>query len=272
LFRRRRDAGEGRHEARAGRHERHGLEPGDDPADDFTGDDFGSDEFTDDEFTGDQEAQGTGPWDSREQYPQRLRVDVGSLLIPANEGQDVGLELSDDQSQFVAASVDIPEGKLQIRALAAPKSGALWEDERAGIIETIGQNGGQAGEAEGPFGPEVHALEVPHPDSGLTGLQPARFLGVDGPRWLLLGKISGPAAASPEQARVLEEAFADIVVVRGDHPAAPRDLLDIMLPAEMREALAQQMAEAQAEQEQEQAQQAQFLMPIERGPEITETR
>lgn len=257
MFRRRRDAGEGRHEARAGRHERRGLEPGNEPDDDFTGD----------EFTSDDDAQGTGPWDSGTPYPQRLRVDVGSLLIPANEGQDVGLELSDDQSQFVAASVDIPEGKLQIRALAAPKSGALWADERTAIIETITQAGGQAGEADGPFGSEVQALEPPHPDSGLTGLQPARFIGVDGPRWLLMGKISGPVAASPERARPLEQVFADIVVVRGDHPAAPRDLLDIMLPAEMREALAQQMAETQAEQ-----QQAQFLMPTDRGPEITETR
>ena len=267
MFRRRRDAGEGRHEARAGRHERRGLEPGGEPDDDFTGD-----ELTSDELTSDDDVLGRGPWDSREPYPQRLRVDVGSLLIPANEGQDVGLELSDDQSQFVAASVDIPEGKLQLRALAAPKSGALWEDERAGIIETIGQAGGQAGEVPGPFGPEVQALE-PLPvrgegeaGEGLTGLQPARFIGVDGPRWLLVGKISGPVTASPERARPLEEVFADIVVVRGDHPAAPRDLLELMLPAEMREALAQQMAEAQAEQE------AQILMPIERGPEITETR
>jgi hypothetical protein len=273
LFRRRRDAGEGRHEARAGRHERRGLEPGDEPGD-LTGDEFSSDE---DALGG--TVQGGGPWDSREQYPQRLRVDVGSLLIPANEGQDVGLELSDDQSRFVAASVDIPDGKLQIRALAAPKSGGLWEDELAGIIATITQNGGQAGSAEGPFGPEVHALEPPPAqlEGEAAGLQPARFLGVDGPRWLLVGKISGPAAASPERAKPLEEVFADIVVVRGDHPAVPRDLLDIMLPAEMREALAQQMAEAQAEQEEEQEQeqeqeQGQFLMPIERGPEITETR
>jgi hypothetical protein len=255
LFRRRRDAGEGRHEARAGRHERRGLGPGDEPEGDFPGGEFSDD------------GQSSGPWDSGEQYTQRLRVDVGSLLVPANEDQDVGLELSDDQSQFVAASVDIPEGKLQIRALAAPKSSSLWEDERTAIIETITQAGGQAGEAEGPFGPEVQALEPPHPESGLTSLQPARFIGVDGPRWLLMGKISGPVAASPDRARQLEEVFADIVVVRGDHPAAPRDLLEIMLPAEMREALAQQMAQAQAEQEQ-----GQFLMPIDRGPEITETR
>jgi hypothetical protein len=170
--------------------------------------------------------------------------------------------------------VDMPDGKLQVRALAAPKSGGLWDDERAGIIETITKAGGQASEVDGPFGPEVQVLEmVPvagegEAGQGLTEPQPARFVGVDGPRWLLVGKISGPAAASPELIRPLEEVFADIVVVRGDHPAAPRDLLDILLPAEMREALAQQIAESQAQAQQE----SQFLVPTERGPEITETR
>ncbi|MGH3159912.1 MAG: DUF3710 domain-containing protein [Streptosporangiaceae bacterium] len=259
MFRRRRDAGDGRHEARTGRHERRGLTPDDDGLDEGLAQD-------EDQGGPDDQSTDSGPWDSRESYPDRTRLDVGSLLIPAGPGHDVGLELSDDQSQFVAVSVDMPDGKLQVRALAAPKTGGLWDDERGGIIETITKAGGQASEVEGPFGPEVRVLEMPDPATGLTEPQPARFVGVDGPRWLLVGKISGPAAARPELIRPLEEVFADIVVVRGDHPAAPRDLLDILLPAEMREALAQQIAESQEQQE------GQFLVPTERGPEITETR
>jgi hypothetical protein len=258
LFRRRRDAGEGRHERRACGAD----EPAGEPAD-------GWDEQPGGLAAGgptDHDPVSTGPWDSADQYPQRQRLDVGSLLIPVGPGQDVGLELSDDQSQFVAVSVDIPDGKLQMRAMAAPKTGKLWEDERIGIITEIRKAGGQAQETDGPFGPEVQVLEPPPPGTGLTGPQPARFIGVDGPRWLLVGKISGPVAASAGRARPLEEVFADTVVVRGDHPAVPRDVLEILLPTEMREALAQQVAETQAEQ------QAQFLMPIDRGPEITETR
>jgi hypothetical protein len=274
LFRRR-DAGEGKHEARSarearsGRHERRAAGP-DGPADDLAG--------GWDEQAGGQNGDpvDAGPWDSTDQYPQRHRIDVGSLLIPVNPGQDLGLELSDDQSQFVAVSVDIPDGKLQVRAMAAPKTGNLWEDERIGIITEVSRAGGQAKETDGPFGPEVEVLE-PSPvqpegeaapgQPGASGLQPARFIGVDGPRWLLVGKISGPVAVSVSMARPLEEVFADIVVVRGDHPAVPRDVLEILLPAEMRDALAQQVAQTQAEQ-----QEAQFLMPIEKGPEITETR
>jgi Protein of unknown function (DUF3710) len=271
LFRRRRDAGDsGRHEARAGRHERRGLQS-DDELDGEIGDGERYDDV-DEHGTGGHAAfgaagEGTGPWDSSQAYPERARVDVGSLLIPAISGQEIGLELSDDQSRFIAVSAEIPDGKLQVRALAAPKTGGLWEDERADIVTTIRKAGGQAQETDGPFGPEVVVYEPPDPSSELTGLQPARFIGVDGPRWMLLGKISGPVAVSPEMARPLEDVFAGIVVVRGGHPAAPRDLLDILLPAEMREALAQQMAEQAEEQ-----QQAQLLMPMDRGPEITETR
>jgi Protein of unknown function (DUF3710) len=272
LFRRR-DAGEGKHEARSakearsGRHERRAGGP-DAPADLADGWDEQASELS-------AEPVSAGPWDSADQYPQRHRIDVGSLLVPVNPGQDLGLELSDDQSQFVAVSVDIPDGKLQVRAMAAPKTGNLWEDERIGIITEVSRAGGQAKETDGPFGPEVEVLE-PSPvtaegqapgQAGAPGLQPARFIGVDGPRWLLVGKISGPVAVSPTMARPLEEVFADIVVVRGDHPAVPRDVLEILLPAEMRDALAQQVAQTQAEQ-----QEAQFLMPIEKGPEITETR
>ncbi len=102
------------------------------------------------------------------------------------------------------------------------------------------------------------------PGGGPADLQPARYIGVDGPRWLLRGTISGQAASHAELARPLEEVFADIVVVRGDHPAPPRDLLEIQLPAEMREAIEEEMAQAEERGE--------FPNPFDRGPEITETR
>jgi len=63
----------------------------------------------------------------------------------------------------------------------------------------------------------------------------------------------------------LEQVFADVVVVRGDHPVPPRDMLEIQLPAEALQALAE---EAEAQEENRWG----GLDPFERGPEITETR
>ncbi len=252
----------------AGEYERAG--PGDDdPGDDL----YPDDEYADDGYPGDQDMAaehdepagqlpGAGPWDSRERYPERQRVDLGSLLIPVNPDQEVQLNVAGEQ--IVAVSVTFSDSALQVQAFAAPKSGGLWADVRIEIAEEIRSVGGESQQAEGRFGTELAARVPTEPGDGPADLQPARYIGVDGPRWLLRGTISGQAASHAEQARPLEEVFADIVVVRGDHPAPPRDLLEIELPAEMREAIEEEMAQAEERGE--------YPSPFERGPEITETR
>ena len=95
-----------------------------------------------------------------------------------------------------------------------------------------------------------------------------RFVGVDGPRWFLRGLFTGPAAAGGEQADLLEEVFRDIVVVRGDHPVPPREILELRLPPEARQALEEQAAAAAEEENRFRTD----LNPFERGPEFTETR
>jgi hypothetical protein len=105
-------------------------------------------------------------------------------------------------------------------------------------------------------------------DPPQSGLQPIRFLGVDGPRWFLRGVITGPAAERPEVAAPFEEIFAGLVVARGDHPVPPRELLDITLPEEARKAMEEQMAAAEEGDDRF----SQPINPFERGPEITETR
>jgi hypothetical protein len=99
---------------------------------------------------------------------------------------------------------------------------------------------------DGPFGPELAGtiLATPPAQPGQAPPQPvrrpARFLGVDGPRWFLRGMMSGPAAAEPEAAAELEQAFRAIVVVRGSEPMPVREPLPLTLPAEAAAQLARQ--------------------------------
>ncbi|HEY3033410.1 MAG TPA: DUF3710 domain-containing protein, partial [Streptosporangiaceae bacterium] len=83
--------------------------------------------------------------------------------------------------------------------------------------------------------------------------------------WFLRGLISGPAATHEDKARPLEQVFAAVVVVRGDHPVPPRDLLEIRIPDEALQELGQ---EPPAPGEEGRLP----LNPFDRGPEITETR
>jgi hypothetical protein len=63
----------------------------------------------------------------------------------------------------------------------------------------------------------------------------------------------------------------EVVVVRGEHPMPPRDLLELRLPAEAAAALEEQ-ARAQAEAAGPGGRFTTQENPFERGPEFTETR
>jgi hypothetical protein len=218
---------------------------------------------------GDETGGETGPWDVDDDVPQAERIDFGSMHVPVAEGCEVQVSMADEQAAWI--TVVRGDSGLQLQAFAAPKTGGLWADVRQEIAAEVAKAGGQSEEADGPFGVEVHArIAPPEPVPGPPGLHPVRFLGVDGPRWFLRGVISGPAARQPEIAAPLEHVFADVVVVRGDHPVPPRDMLEIRLPAEALQALADE-AEAK-EAEAQEGNKWGGLDPFQRGPEITETR
>jgi len=206
-----------------------------------------------------------GPWDVDEDFPSQERIDFGSLLVPAGDGLEVQVSVVENQPAWIT----VMHGKsgLQLQAFAAPKSGGLWDEVRQEIAAEVARSGGQSTEADGPFGMELRARITPADPvhGGRRGaLEPVRFLGVDGPRWFLRGLINGPAATHENLARPLERAFAAVVVVRGDHPVPPRELLEIRLPDETLRALGQEPPEPEEGKGP--------LNPFERGPEITETR
>jgi Protein of unknown function (DUF3710) len=209
-----------------------------------------------------QEDEGSGPWDGAGTFPQRERLDFGSLLVPVREGLDVQVNMAEDTGVWI--TVVRGDNAMQLQAFAAPKTSGLWDEVRLEIAEEVARSGGDSQEARGPFGAELHARVRPGGEGRGPQPEPVRFLGVDGPRWFLRGVISGPAARRPELARPFEELFADVVVVRGDHPAPPRDLLEIRLPEEARRALEEQLGQEAGDQA--------YPNPFERGPEITETR
>jgi len=214
-----------------------------------------------------------GPWDSAGEYPEAERIDFGSLLVPAREGFDVQVFMSEEEG--ISIAVVRGDSGLQLQPFAAPRSSGLWHDVLPEIADEVAKAGGQSREQDGPFGPELYAVVVPQGASEHeVPPQPLRFLGADGPRWFLRGLISGPAATDEELSRPFEDIFADVVVVRGEHAEPQRKPLDIRLPDEARQVLESQLeGEAgQAGQAGPDGQDASSLHPFERGPEITETR
>jgi len=218
-----------------------------------------------------------GPWDADEPHPEVPRVDLGSLQVPVLDGTDIQLIFAEQHGAWVTVRHQMSE--LQLQAFAAPKRATIWDEVRAEIATEIGTDlaaaGGRSAEREGPFGIELLAHVPVEPGQPKSGVRPVRFVGVDGPRWFLRGLFAGAAADDPVAAAPLEAVFSQVVVVRGENPIPPRDLLELRLPPEAAAAIEEQQRAQQEQEQQQQEQENRFAIPpnpFERGPEFTETR
>jgi hypothetical protein len=219
--------------------------------------------YEDDEYEDEEAAdRSNGPWDVSERPDGEGYVDLGGIRLRGRDGMELRLELDESTGAVSSATVHLGNSAVQLQAFAAPRTDGIWEEIRAEIVAGIQRQGGHADEVPGPFGRELIARIPARSPDGRTGHTPARFVGVDGPRWFLRAVFHGEAVHKPEAAEVLEEVVREIVVVRGPEAMAPRELLPLRLP----DAATPTTVEPDAEG-------GRFdLNPFERGPEITEVR
>ncbi len=191
---------------------------------------------------------------------------TGTYVMHAITTRALRLEFDEQQQQITGVTALLGESAVQLQAFAAPRTEGVWVEIRDEIAASIGEAGGTAEVVTREFGEELQT-RMPQPGSdGRTVFMPARFVGIDGPRWFLRAVISGRAAVDPAAAEPITELIATTVVNRGDEAMPPRELLPLTLPD-------------QGESEQAGPEEADGavgtlddLRPFERGPEITEVR
>jgi hypothetical protein len=220
--------------------------------------------------SGPQFDRSRGPWDVSEVASTDGYVDLGGLRLPGRDGMELRLEIDEATDRVTSATVQLEGSAVQLQVFAAPRTEGIWDEIRTEIAAGVTRQGGTADEVPGVFGRELIArIPVRTPD-GRTGHQPARFAGVDGPRWFLRAVFHGVAVHEPERAGPVEDVVRDAVVVRGPEAMAPRELLTLRLPDQHPDQHA-----ATAEPAADSADSGEFrdpLQPFTRGPEITEIR
>ena len=211
-----------------------------------------------------------GPWDSEDEdavdYDDYL--DIGSLLLPFLQGSQLRLKSNGKTGEILGATVTYGSSSLELEAFAAPKSLGLWEEIRADIHKA----NPKSEEVDGVFGRE---LTLPVEVRGKNLM--TRVVGIDGPRWMLRGIFSGPAATEGKEKDLLDQYLADLVVVRGDEPLAPRDLIPMHAPAtpeqgEDEESKSKDTIPDKPEGPFDSDQQTEVKTTLSRGPMFTEVR
>jgi hypothetical protein len=173
------------------------------------------------------------------------RLDLGSVLIPLPAAGQVQVELN-EAGVPSAVWVVTPNGRFTIAAYAAPKSAGLWRDVAGELAESLRKDGASVSIQDGPWGREVVG----------TAAGVARFIGVDGYRWMIRCVVNGAAENVDALSAEARDALRDTVVRRGDTPLPVRTPLQVTLPepmaAQLRAAAAQQTQAQQPEAQQDQ--------------------
>ncbi|MBD5787677.1 DUF3710 domain-containing protein [Cellulosimicrobium terreum] len=212
--------------------------------------------------TGAQDGSDRGPYDSSQVSERGPRIDLGAVWLPGVPGMELRMEVDKKTQRITGVAVAVAGSGLQVQAFAAPRTEGIWDEIRGEIAASVTKQGGTVDDVPGTFGRELIArLPATSPD-GRQGVRPARFVGVDGPRWFLRGVLTGKAAVDQQEARLLESVFSNIVVVRDQSPRPPRDLLTLHLPGKAPAPTAPDGPVG--------APQTPTFDPTRRGPEITE--
>jgi uncharacterized protein DUF3710 len=159
----------------------------------------------------------------------RQRLDLGSVRLPVPEGGQLQVEM-DPSGAVRAVHVVTPVGQLTVNAYAAPRSGGLWTEILGELAEQLRGDGATVRSTAGEWGLELIAT---------LGEVTLRFVGVDGPRWMLRGVVAGPPEAADASATALRDLVRGTVVVRGTQPMPVRTPLPVELPPAIADHIAQ---------------------------------
>jgi hypothetical protein len=151
------------------------------------------------------------------------RHDLGSVLIPENDAAELAIEVNQQGVPTMVWMVT-PNGRYNITAYAAPKTGNLWREVVTEIAESLRNDSAQVSVEDGPWGREVVGVMTKGPEPVVM-----RFVGVDGPRWMVRGAAIGTPESADAIAADVRNALADTVVRRGDTPQPVRAMLNLQL-------------------------------------------
>lgn len=181
-----------------------------------------------------------GPLDLSSEIDTSSMLDLGALFLPNVPGLEVHLDLDPRSGIGKSVSLHLNMTIAEVQVFAAAVNEDPWAMMRDAIVSGLREQRVDCTLEMGRFGTEIHAVMPTVDLDGNAQVQPVRFVGVRGPRWLIRVVISGDGAlfnntekmnASPE----IDEVIRKLVVNRGESPLPPGERLALRSPTESSE-------------------------------------
>jgi hypothetical protein len=162
-------------------------------------------------------------------------LNLGALLVPNIPGLEVHLDLDPRSGIGKSVSLHLNMTIAEVQVFASASNEDHWAIMRDAIVAGLSEQQVDCSVEMGRFGTEIHAVMPTVDLDGNAHVQPVRFLGVRGTRWLVRVVISGDGALanlnqSPSDVTEINNLIAQLVVHRGDEPLPPGERLALRSP------------------------------------------
>ena len=162
-------------------------------------------------------------------------LDLGPILLPNLPGLEVHLDLDPRSGNGKSVSLHLNMSIAEVQLFAAATNEDEWAPMRDAIVNGLREQGVNCRVELGAFGTEVWAVMPTVDLDGTAHVQPVRFIGIRGNRWLMRVVVSGDGAikqhaTSSGEAPEVDYLISQLVVNRGDDPRAPGERLWLRSP------------------------------------------
>lgn len=178
-----------------------------------------------------------GPFEFSSQVDTSSMLNLGAVLLPNIPGLEVHLDLDPRSGIGKSVSLHLKMTIAEVQIFAAAINEDLWASMRDAITSGLREQKVDCSVEMGRFGTEIHAVMPTVDLDGNAHVQPVRFVGVRGSRWLVRAVISGDGALLGTQQNLdagleIDDVISRLVINRGEEPIPPGERLALRSPSE----------------------------------------
>ena len=177
-----------------------------------------------------------GPLEFSSDLDTSSMLDLGAVFLPNIPGLEVHLDLDPRSGNGKSVSLHLNMTIAEVQIFAAAVNDDLWATMRDAITSGLRDQKVDCSVEMGRFGTEIHAVMPTVDLDGNAHVQPVRFVGVRGSRWLVRAVISGDGALVVEKPNadagpVIDDVISQLVINRGEDPIPPGERLALRSPS-----------------------------------------